>query len=150
MTTECLTEGYYYIVPFQKGYQVKQILRLFLFYKEVWATYYRSPVVPLLREITAKQAHQSWKSGGYHSKHTTDELFDLLRPLKNIEELQRLPVLLVYSRRDSVAPPEHAQAMHLAAPHADFIESKKASHVMLTLTPKINSQIAVWLKTLLT
>ena len=118
-----------------------------LFYKEVWTTYYRSPIVPLLREITAKQAHQSWKSGGYRSKHTTDELFDLLRPLENIDGLHQLPVLLVYGHRDSVAPPEHAQAMCRAAPHADFIESKKASHVMLTLTPKINSQIATWLKT---
>ena len=84
------------------------------------------------------------------SKHTTDELFDLLRPLDNVKTLQQLPLLLVYGHRDSVAPPEHAQAMCRAAPHANFVESKKASHVMLTLTPQINSQIAAWLKKLLT
>ncbi len=117
-----------------------------LFYKEAWTTFYRSPVVPLLREITIKQARQSWNSGGYTSTHTTGELFDLLQPLENIKQLKELPLLLVYGRRDSVAPPEQAQAMRQAAPHADFVESKKASHVMLTLSAQINSQIVTWLK----
>ena len=117
-----------------------------LFYREAWATLYRSPVVPLLREITVKEAHQSWKSGGYTSKHSsTGELFDLLRPQENIGQLKEIPLLLVYGHRDAIAPPEHARAMCRAAPHADFVESKKGSHVMLPLTPQISSQIATWL-----
>ncbi|MCB0210886.1 MAG: alpha/beta fold hydrolase [Anaerolineae bacterium] len=117
-----------------------------LFYREMWRTLYGAPVLWLLREMSVKQAWDIWHRGGYRTRHTTSHLFALLDPLTYISRLSSLPILLVYSRRDGVAPPEHAQAMHQAAPQADFIETKKASHVVLTLMPEINRQVASWLK----
>ncbi len=116
-----------------------------LFYRELWNTCYRSPVLLLMREITIKQVWDTWRQGGYTSKHSTGQLFELLNPVGRIERLKNLPALLVYSRRDLVAPPEHATAMQIAAPHANFVESKKAGHVMLTLIPAVNQQIVNWL-----
>jgi len=116
-----------------------------LFYREMWNTCYRAPLVSLLREITIKQLRESWYSGGYRSRHNTSELFQLLRPLDYIGQLKEIPILLVYSRIDLVAPPDQAQAMRQAAPHADFIEAKKASHVALILMPEIIDQISKWL-----
>jgi pimeloyl-ACP methyl ester carboxylesterase len=120
-----------------------------LFYKEIWRTFYRSPVVPLLQEVTARQARAMWRSGGYRGQHTTAEMFDLLDPLGHIGQVAPTPLLLVYSQRDAVASPLHAEALYQAAPHARLIETKKASHVMLTLTPEINMQIAGWFHTCL-
>jgi len=117
-----------------------------LYYREMWNTLYGSPITSLLREISVKQIRDNWRSGGYHSRHTTGELFVLLNPLDNIKKMGRLPLLLVYSRRDRIAPPEMALAMHQAAPSAKLIQGKKASHVMLTLVPAVNRQIARWLR----
>jgi pimeloyl-ACP methyl ester carboxylesterase len=117
-----------------------------LFYRELWHTLYGAPVMSLLTEASVKQIWQSWHSGGYRSRHTTGELIALLNPLQNIRYLKDIPLLLVYSRRDRIAPLEMAQAMRQAAPQAAFIESKKASHVMLTLMPEVNRQVARWLK----
>jgi pimeloyl-ACP methyl ester carboxylesterase len=117
-----------------------------LYYREMWHTLYGSPVMPLLREVSVKQIWQSWHSGGYHSRHTTGELFARLNPLTNIRKIRQLPLLLVYSRRDCIAPPEMARALGQAAPHAKLVQEKKASHVMLTLIPAINRQIARWLR----
>ena len=116
-----------------------------LFYRELWRTLTGPVLSSLLREASVKQAWQIWHSGGRRSQHTLDELFALFDPLKHIARLSDLPLLLVYSRADTVAPPEMAAALRQAAPQADFIEEKKASHVLLTLTPKINRQIATWL-----
>jgi pimeloyl-ACP methyl ester carboxylesterase len=112
----------------------------------MWKTCYRAPLLSLLRETTVKQLRESWYSGGYRSRHNTSQLFDLLQPLEHIGALKHTPILLVYSRDDGVAPPDQAQAMRQAAPHADFIEAKKASHVALVLMPEITHQIAAWLK----
>lgn len=117
-----------------------------LFYREMWSTLYGAPVLWLLRELSIKQAWDTWQRGGYRSQHSTGELFDLLDPRQSIKRLRQLPILLVYSRRDRVAPPEHAQAMHQAAPQATLMETKKASHVVLTLMPEVNRQVARWLK----
>jgi pimeloyl-ACP methyl ester carboxylesterase len=73
-------------------------------------------------------------------------LIALLKPLESIRRVKELPILMVYSRRDPIAPPEAARAMQQAAPQATFIESKKASHVILTLIPEINRQVALWLR----
>jgi pimeloyl-ACP methyl ester carboxylesterase len=116
-----------------------------LFYREMWNTCYQAPLLSLLQEITVKQLRESWYSGGYRSRHNTSELFYLLRPLDYIGKLKDIPMLLVYSRSDLVAPPDQAQAMRQAAPHADFIESKKASHVALILMPDIIRQMVKWL-----
>lgn len=117
-----------------------------LFYREMWNTYYGSPVLDLLREMSVKQVWDTWYEGGYRSQYSTSTLFDRLDPLANIKRLNPMPILLVYSRRDRVAPPEQAQAMHQAAPQAALLETKKASHVMLTLIPAVNGQIAKWLR----
>lgn len=115
-----------------------------MFSRELWRTIYGSPSLDLLQEMSIKQAWQMWRSGGYRSRHTTAELFDLLAPVENLRRL-RLPIFLVYSRRDSIAPWSHAQVMQQAAPGADYLETKKASHVMLTLMPEITRAIADWL-----
>lgn len=117
-----------------------------LFYREMWNTLYGTPTLWLLREMSVKQAWDTWQRGGYRSRYTTSQLFDLLAPLSNIGQLSHLPILLVYSRRDLVAPPDHALAMHQAVPQATLLETKKASHVGLTLMPEINRQVANWLK----
>jgi pimeloyl-ACP methyl ester carboxylesterase len=121
-----------------------------LYYRELWNTLYGSSMLSLLREMSVKQIWQEWHSGGYSSPHTTSELFARLNPLENVKKLRQLPrqlpLLLVYSRRDPIAPPAMADAMHRAAPHAQLIQEKKASHVMLTLVPAVNRQIAQWLR----
>ncbi|MBN1992274.1 MAG: alpha/beta fold hydrolase [Anaerolineae bacterium] len=121
-----------------------------LFYQELWRTLYQSPVLSLLREASVKQIWQEWRSGGYFSRHTTAELFGLLQPLENISRLKQIPLLLIYSGYDQIAPPAMARAMHQAAPQAAFIQAKKASHVMLTLLSEINRQVAWWLREQLT
>lgn len=117
-----------------------------LFYGEMWRTYYGAPVLSLLKEMSCRQMWQSWHTGGYRSRHNTAELIDLLRPLEHISRLKEIPILIVYSRRDLVAPPAAALALQEAAPQATLLESKKASHVTLTLIPEINRQVACWLR----
>jgi pimeloyl-ACP methyl ester carboxylesterase len=117
-----------------------------LFYRELWRTLYGSPGLSLLKEMSVKQVWQEWYSGGYHGKYSTAELIALLKPLESIRRVKDMPILQVYSRRDPIAPPEAARAMQQVAPQATFIESKKASHVMLTLIPEINRQVALWLR----
>lgn len=116
-----------------------------MFYRELWQTY-RSPVLGLMRETTARQMRQMWKSGGYVSRHNTSQLFDLLQPAANAARLGSLPVLLVYSSHDSVAPTAHGETLQKALPNARLLTAKKASHVTLTLMPAVNQQIADWLK----
>jgi pimeloyl-ACP methyl ester carboxylesterase len=103
-------------------------------------------MLSLFQELSLKQLMQGWKSGGYNSQHSTAELFALLCPPANIMKIRQLPLLLVYSHRDQVAPPAMAQAMQQAAPQAKLVQEKKASHVMLTLVPHVNRQIACWLR----
>ncbi len=117
-----------------------------LYYQEAWRIFYRSPSLFLFKDATLKQIRASWQSGGFSSRHTLTELFSLLQPLDDVSHLKDIPLLLVYSQRDAIAPPLQAQAMLQSTPWATFIESKKASHVMLTLMPSLNSQIADWLQ----
>lgn len=120
-----------------------------MFYREVWQTL-RSPVPELLREASARQLRQTWTGGGYVSRHNTREMFDLLAPEVSARQLGSLPVLLVYSTHDTVAPPRHGEALQAALPKAQLLTVKKASHVVLTLMPAVNRQIAIWLKQALT
>lgn len=117
-----------------------------LVYGEMWRTFYGAPVLSILREMSVRQVLQGWYGGGYRSQHNTPALIELLNPVESIKQLKNIPILLVYSRRDRVAPPEAARAMQQAAPQARLIESKKASHVTLTLVPEINRQVARWLR----
>ncbi|MFN8458052.1 MAG: alpha/beta fold hydrolase, partial [Anaerolineae bacterium] len=117
-----------------------------LFYREMWHAF-RAPVLGLLREITIKQMRQSWYTGGYVSRHkNTAEVIDLLKPLEQVGKLGEVPLLLVHGTRDSVAPPAAGRALQQAAPQATLIEVAGASHVTLTLMPKVNRLIAQWLR----
>jgi hypothetical protein len=100
----------------------------------------------LLREITFRQIWQSWRTGGYRSRLSTRALIELLNPPDGIRHLNDRSLLLVYSHRDRVASPESARLMREAAPWAICLESKRASHVTLVLTPEINQRIARWLR----
>ncbi len=115
-----------------------------LHYGELWQTL-RAPVLSLLREVSIRQMWQIWRSGGYLSRHSTPELFSLLTPVATISQLADIPILLVYSQSDRIAPPTHAEAMQRAAPWATMLTSRRASHVTLTLLPDVNRQIARWL-----
>jgi pimeloyl-ACP methyl ester carboxylesterase len=117
-----------------------------LFFREAWRAC-RAPVLSLLQEISVRQMIQGWRTGGYRSAHrSTAELIALLDPVKSIDRLKETPLLLVYSDCDPIAPPTAAEAMEQAAPQADILISKKASHVTLTLLPEINRQVACWLR----
>ncbi len=118
-----------------------------LIYREFWRTISRAPVLSLLREVSVAQIRQSWYTGGYRSVHrNTAELIDLLDPPASLARIKQAPILLVYSRADPIASPAAAQTLHRAAPRADFIEVKKASHVTLSLVPAVDRQVARWLR----
>ncbi len=120
-----------------------------LVFRELWAAG-RAPVLSLLREISFQQIIQSWRSGGYRSPHRTGELIELLSPVQHIARIENIPILLVYSDRDPIAPPAAAVAMRRAAPQSDLLTSQTASHVTLTLQPEINGSVARWLRQHLT
>jgi pimeloyl-ACP methyl ester carboxylesterase len=111
---------------------------------EAWRAL-RAPVLSLLREISVGQIRQTWHTGGYVSRLTTGQLINRLNPAAAITRLENMPILLVYSERDPVAPPEHARRLQQAAPWALTIMDKRASHVTLTLLPAVNRQVAGWL-----
>lgn len=117
-----------------------------LIYRVMWRTVFRAPVLSLFKEMSARQVRQSWLTGGYRSRHSTAEMFDLLDPLDSLSQLGSIPTLLVYSRRDAVSPPAMAQAMRQVAPWAALIEAPTASHITLILLPEINRRLARWLR----
>ena len=116
---------------------------------ETWRAL-RAPVLSVLGEISVGQLRQTWRTGGYVSGLSTGELIDRLNPAAAIARLQNMPILLVYSERDPVAPPGHARRLQQAAPWAAIIMTKQASHVTLTLMPAVNRQAAGWLAARLT
>jgi len=121
-----------------------------IFWREVWHTL-RSPTLSIFREISAFQLHHSWQKGGMQSRHTLFVLFRLFNPLKSISQLpSTLPIYLVYSHRDGIAPVKMGREMSQAAPQARLLETKKASHVWLTLDEPTLKQIVKWLSTQLT
>jgi pimeloyl-ACP methyl ester carboxylesterase len=116
-----------------------------VFYHEALHTVFSRAGLSVLREMTVKQVHNMWNSGGYTGRHRTAELFELLRPAENIRRLGRLPLLLVYSPLDRIAPPSQSEQLRQAAPHAEYFETPAVSHVLLTLTPAVNRRMAAWL-----
>jgi len=103
-------------------------------------------LLSLLREMSLNQIKQTWRSGGWRSPHSVDELIERLNPLESIGRVNNTPLLLVYSQRDRVAPAEMGRALQQAAPRARLITTARASHVMLTLIPPVNRQVAEWLR----
>ena len=119
-----------------------------MFYREAWRTISMVPIISLFRKMSARQARQSWYTGGYRTRHSTAQLIELLNPLQGIGHLKHIPTLLVYSHRDSVAPFAMSDAI-LQVTEAQRLESKKASHITLTLLPEINQAVARWLRGIL-
>jgi pimeloyl-ACP methyl ester carboxylesterase len=106
-----------------------------------------APVLDLFQEISVKQLRQSWGTPVVRSRHSTEETFALLEPRQTIGQLDpSLPLLLVYSRRDPIAPAAFGHELKAAAPQATLIEDRRASHVTMTLMPGINRQVARWLR----
>ncbi|RME79180.1 MAG: alpha/beta fold hydrolase [Chloroflexi bacterium] len=113
--------------------------------REIWQTL-RAPVLSLLGEMSLGQIRQAWKSGGYRGRLNTSELFARFAPRQNIGRLGDLPLLLVYSANDPIAPAEHGQALQKAAPQAELVVVRGPGHVTLTLVDMVNRQVAGWLK----
>ncbi len=113
--------------------------------REIWQAL-RAPVLDLFSEISVRQMRQSWLRGGLRSRQNGFELFRRFAPLDSLAKLPpSLPTLLIYGRRDPIAPPEMGQAMHAAAPHTELRLVNQASHVTLTLMNDVAQQIATWL-----
>jgi pimeloyl-ACP methyl ester carboxylesterase len=107
----------------------------------------RAPILSLFAEISLRQIRQGWREGGYRSRHSTAELIELLNPLEQIPRLSPdLPLLLIYGERDTIAPPFMGRAMQRAAPRAELIIARQASHVTLTLMGSVNRLLARWLR----
>ena len=120
-----------------------------LVYREGWRAL-NAPLMSLFQEMSLRQLRQSWQEGAIRSRHSTDDMFRLLEPLGSMRQLpSHLPVLLVYSRHDPIAPLSFGQTLQRAAPQAELLAVEKASHVTLTLMPAINRQIARWLRSAL-
>lgn len=116
-----------------------------VYYREIWQTI-RAPTLSLLREISLRQIRQSWLAGRFHSLHSVTTLFELFNPLENITHLPvNQSILLIYGQRDTIAPPWMGRELHQAVPTAKLVESKKASHLTLTLLEETNQQVAEWL-----
>jgi pimeloyl-ACP methyl ester carboxylesterase len=116
-----------------------------LFFQVVWNTFCCAPIIGLFQDITARQARQTWNRGGYVSQYNTSQLFAQLQPLTKLEELSALPILMVYSRHDAVAPPHQVAIIRERVPHANFLEVTRSSHVTITLLPGVNDHMAHWL-----
>lgn len=116
-----------------------------LVYREIWNTA-RAPLLSLLAEISLRQIWQTWRQGGYRSRHSSAEMIERLAPLDSIQRIRQTPILLLYSRRDSVATAAMGRQMQQAAPEAILLESKNASHLSQILTPALNRRAAGWLR----
>ena len=111
--------------------------------REVWNTL-RSPVVDLMREVTAWQIRRMWdpSRGGREIA-----LSDLIQRLNVPNQIARLscPLHLVYGQRDDIAPPEHGQHLHqIAHVPSELTIVTGASHLTLTLMPQTTGTLADW------
>lgn len=114
--------------------------------REAWQAL-RTPILSLFKEMSLRQLQQSWREGRIRSRHSTEEMFNLLNPLESIRQLDpAIPLLLVYSQRDPIAPLSFGRALQEAAPQAELITVTSASHVTLILMPQVNRQVASWLR----
>ncbi len=117
------------------------------FYREYWRTL-RSPLLSILNEVSVKQLRQIWTLGRYRSHYNVSQLvsmFDAKNNLKKfVQAFPDCPILLIYSRYDSVAPPSCALAMQQAAPEATLLQTRRSSHVALMLMQPVIDQAADW------
>lgn len=114
-----------------------------LLWREVWGVL-RSPVLNLMREITAWQIWRTWDTGG--GKREVPLSF-LIRRLDVPGQVARLtcPLHLVYGQRDEIAPPAHGgQLHHIADVPTHLTIVRGASHLSLTLLPQTTHTLADW------
>lgn len=114
-----------------------------MFWGEVWHVL-RSPILDLMREITAWQIKQMWDPGRGQREIA---LSDLIRRLDVPAQVARLacPLLLVYGQRDGIAPHDHGRHLHqVAAGPSRFNLVPGASHLTLVLMPQATHTLADW------
>jgi pimeloyl-ACP methyl ester carboxylesterase len=112
-------------------------------WRETWNTL-RSPVLDLMREITAWQIWRIWDAGRVESEIP---LSDLIRRLDVPGQIAQLtcPLHLVYGQRDDIAPPEHGRRLHqVANTPAQLTIVSGASHLTLVLLPQTTNTLADW------
>ena len=112
-------------------------------WREGWHTA-RSPVLDLMRETTAWQIWRAWNVG---SGRREIALSDLIRFLDVPRQVARLtcPLLLVYGRRDDIAPADHGRRLYqVAKSHSHLLLVPGASHLTLILLPLATRFLADW------
>jgi len=112
-------------------------------WREVWNAL-RSPVLDLMREITAWQIRRIWIAGRVDSEIS---LSDLIRRLDVPGQMAQLtcPLRLVYGGRDAIAPPDHGRRLHQAAKvSCQLTIVPGASHLTLILLSETTYTVAAW------
>jgi alpha-beta hydrolase superfamily lysophospholipase len=112
-------------------------------WREVWNTL-RSPVLDLMREVTARQIWRIWSAGRVDREISLSELIRRLDVPHQVAQLT-CPLHLVYGGRDHIAPPAHGRRLHQAA-HVpcQLTIVPRASHLTLILMPQTTSAVADW------
>lgn len=104
----------------------------------------RSPVLGLMREITAWHIWRIWDTGRGQREIA---LSDLIRRLDVPGQVAQLgcPLHLVYGGRDDIAPPHHGRRLCQAARGAcQLTIVPGASHLTLLLMPQTTQTLADW------
>lgn len=114
--------------------------------REAWYAFLSPAFLSLFREMNLLQLWRSWQEGGYVSRHHAGELIEWLDPARHISQINaKIPIALVYSDRDFIAPLRFGVTLQQIAPQAELLVAHRDSHVTLTLNPRTNKQIAAWL-----
>jgi pimeloyl-ACP methyl ester carboxylesterase len=112
-------------------------------WREAWNTL-RSPILDLMREITAWQIWRIWDAGRVDCEIP---LSDLIRRLDVPGQVAQLtcPLHLVYGQRDDIAPPEHGRRLHqVTNTPTQLTIVSGASHLTLVLLPQTTNTLADW------
>jgi alpha-beta hydrolase superfamily lysophospholipase len=115
-----------------------------LVWREAWDML-RSPLLDVLRETTLWQIRRMWNTQPVRREIG---LLDLLQRLDVPGCAARLtcPLLLVYGRRDRIAPLAYAERLRQAAgAGCRLVVVPGASHLAVTLVPAASRAIAGWL-----
>lgn len=114
--------------------------------KEAWQAILSPTFLSLFREMSLPQLWQSWQEGGYVSRHHAGDLIKWLDPGQNIRRINaKIPIALVYSDRDFIAPLNFGITLQQTAPQTELLVAHRDSHITLTLNPHTNKRLAGWL-----
>lgn len=112
-------------------------------WREVWHVS-RSPVLTLLREITAWQIWRIWNIKPGKREIALSELIRRLDVPGHVARLQ-CPLHLIYGQRDGIAPPQHGQRLYqVATAPCQLTIVPGASHLTLVLMPQTTHTLADW------